>query len=66
LEVSGQLHAPAASPPGKSFRYSFDRRMCGLLLYSSIMEKLFTTCREADEGDLKDREDVDPLIISLE
>jgi hypothetical protein len=29
LEVSGQLHAPAASPPGKSSRYPFYRRLGG-------------------------------------
>jgi hypothetical protein len=29
LEVSGQLHAPAALPPGKSPRYPLDRRMGG-------------------------------------
>jgi hypothetical protein len=27
--VSGQLHAPAASPPGKSPRYPFYRRLGG-------------------------------------
>jgi hypothetical protein len=27
--VSGQLHAPAALPPGKSPRYSFYRRLGG-------------------------------------
>jgi hypothetical protein len=29
LEVSGQLHAPAALPPGKSHRYPFYRRLGG-------------------------------------
>jgi hypothetical protein len=29
LEVSGQLHAPAALPPGKSPRYPFYRRFGG-------------------------------------
>jgi hypothetical protein len=29
LEVSGQLHAPAALPPGKSPRYQFYRRLGG-------------------------------------
>jgi hypothetical protein len=29
LEVSGQLHAPAALPPGKSLRYPFYRRLGG-------------------------------------
>jgi hypothetical protein len=29
LEVSGQLHAPAALPPGKSPRYPFYRRLGG-------------------------------------
>jgi hypothetical protein len=29
MEVSGQLHAPAALPRGKVPRYSCDRRMCG-------------------------------------
>jgi hypothetical protein len=29
MEISGQLHAPAALPQGKSPRYSLDRRLCG-------------------------------------
>jgi hypothetical protein len=29
MEVSGQLHAPAALPPGKSPWYPLDRRLCG-------------------------------------
>jgi hypothetical protein len=29
MEVSGQLHAPAALPPGKSPRYPFYRRLGG-------------------------------------
>jgi hypothetical protein len=29
LEVSGQLHSPAALPPGKSPRYPLDRRLGG-------------------------------------
>jgi hypothetical protein len=29
MEVSGQLHAPAALPPGKSPQYPFDRRLGG-------------------------------------
>jgi hypothetical protein len=29
LEVSGQLHAPAALPPGKSSRYPLYRRLGG-------------------------------------
>jgi len=29
MEVSGQLHAPAALPPGKSPRYPLDRRLGG-------------------------------------
>jgi hypothetical protein len=29
MEVSGQLHAPAALPPGKSLRYPFYRRLGG-------------------------------------
>jgi hypothetical protein len=29
MEVSGQLHAPAALPPGKAPRYSLDRRLGG-------------------------------------
>jgi hypothetical protein len=29
MEVSGQLHAPAALPPGKSPRYLLDRRLGG-------------------------------------
>jgi hypothetical protein len=29
MEVSGQLHAPAASPQGKSPSYQFDRRLGG-------------------------------------
>jgi hypothetical protein len=29
LEVSGQLHAPAALPPGKRPRYPFYRRLGG-------------------------------------
>jgi hypothetical protein len=29
LEVSGQLHAPAALPPGKKPRYPLDRRLSG-------------------------------------
>jgi hypothetical protein len=27
MKVSGQLHAPAASPPEKVFRYTLDRRL---------------------------------------
>jgi len=30
MEVSGQLHAPAALPPGKSPHYSLDRWLGGL------------------------------------
>jgi len=30
MEVSGQLHAPAALPQGKCPRYPFDRRLGGL------------------------------------
>jgi hypothetical protein len=30
MEVSGQLHAPAALPQGKSLRYPLDRRLGGL------------------------------------
>jgi hypothetical protein len=29
MEVSGQLHAPAALPPGKEPRYALDRRLDG-------------------------------------
>jgi hypothetical protein len=29
MEVSGQLHAPAALPPGKSLWYPLDRRLGG-------------------------------------
>jgi hypothetical protein len=29
MEVSGQLHAPAASLPGKELQYPLDRRLCG-------------------------------------
>jgi hypothetical protein len=29
MEVSGQIHAPAALPPGKSPWYSLDRRLGG-------------------------------------
>jgi hypothetical protein len=29
LEVSGQLDAPVALPPGKSLRHPLDRRLCG-------------------------------------
>jgi hypothetical protein len=29
LEVGGQLHSPAAQPPGKSPRYPCDRRLNG-------------------------------------
>jgi hypothetical protein len=29
LQVSGQLHAPADLPQGKSLRYLFDKRMGG-------------------------------------
>jgi hypothetical protein len=29
MEVSGQLHAPAALPPGKDTRYPLDRRLGG-------------------------------------
>jgi hypothetical protein len=29
MEVSGQLHAPAALPPGKSPWYPLDRRLSG-------------------------------------
>jgi len=29
MEVSGQLHAPAALPPGKEPRFPLDRRMGG-------------------------------------
>jgi hypothetical protein len=29
MEVSGQLHAPAALPPGKDPRYTLDRRLGG-------------------------------------
>jgi hypothetical protein len=29
MEVSGQLHAPAALPPGKAPRYPMDRRLGG-------------------------------------
>jgi hypothetical protein len=28
MEVSGQIHAPAAFPPGKESQYPFDRRLC--------------------------------------
>jgi hypothetical protein len=30
MEVSGQLHTPAALPPGKETRYPLDRRLSGL------------------------------------
>jgi hypothetical protein len=33
MEVSGQLHASAALPPGKSPRYPLDRRLGGLKRY---------------------------------
>jgi hypothetical protein len=29
MEVSGQLHAPAALPPGKDPQYALDRRLGG-------------------------------------
>jgi hypothetical protein len=29
MEVSGQIHAPAALPPGKQLRYPLDRRLGG-------------------------------------
>jgi hypothetical protein len=29
MEVSGQLHAPAALPPGKDLLYPWDRRLGG-------------------------------------
>ena len=29
MEVSSQLHAPAALPPEKESRYPLDRRACG-------------------------------------
>jgi hypothetical protein len=29
MEVSGQLHAPAAFPPGKEIRYPLNRRLGG-------------------------------------
>jgi hypothetical protein len=29
MEVSGQLHAPAALPPGKQPRYTLDRKLGG-------------------------------------
>jgi hypothetical protein len=29
MEVSGQIHAPAALPPGKYPRYTLDRRLGG-------------------------------------
>jgi hypothetical protein len=28
MEVSGQLHAPAALPPGKEFRHALDKELC--------------------------------------
>jgi hypothetical protein len=28
MEENGQFHSPAAPPPGKSFRYPFDRKLC--------------------------------------
>jgi hypothetical protein len=29
MEMNGQLHAPAALPPGKEHRYPLDRRLGG-------------------------------------
>jgi hypothetical protein len=29
MEVNGQLHAPAALPPGQSSRYPLDKRLGG-------------------------------------
>jgi hypothetical protein len=44
LEVSGQLHAPAALPPGKSPRYPFYRRLGGPQSRSGLYgeAKIFT------------------------
>jgi hypothetical protein len=29
MDMNGQLHAPAALPPGKSHRYQLDKRLGG-------------------------------------
>jgi hypothetical protein len=34
LEVCGELHAPAALPPGKEPRYPLDRRLGGVQSHS--------------------------------
>jgi len=39
MEVSGQLNAPAALPPGKSHRYPLDRRLGGLQNLSAHSSK---------------------------
>jgi hypothetical protein len=43
MEMSGQLHAPAALPPGKEPLFLLDRRLGGLLSFSTI--KLYSNTR---------------------
>jgi hypothetical protein len=50
MEVSGQLHVPAALPPGKGPRYTLDRKLSGSQSQSDAVayEKNTSFCRETN------------------
>jgi hypothetical protein len=50
MEVSGQLHAPAALPQGKSPQYSLDRRLGGprAVLDAAVKRKIRSPRRESN------------------
>jgi hypothetical protein len=54
MEVSGQLHAPAALHPGKSSWYPFDKRLAGLQNWSG---------RGGDEKNSEPLAELEPPII---
>jgi len=41
MEASGQLHAPAALPPGKERRHPLDRRLGGAQSHSGHGDEIF-------------------------
>jgi hypothetical protein len=49
MEVSGQLHAPAAFPPGKEPRYPLYRRLSGpRAVLDAVMRKIPSPRRESN------------------
>jgi hypothetical protein len=54
MEVSGQLHTPAALPQGKSPWYPLDRRLDGPQSQSghSVEDNIFSPCQESNPNHL--------------